>query len=179
MNLHLGCGYKKMQGWINVDSLEKVNPDQVVDLRMWVWPWKDNSVYAIYAHHVFEHLPDPCHIMMECWRVLEPGGTVEAVVPYAMSTLAFQDPTHVSFWTDVTPLYFVNDHEYKHKYTDHGFDLEFSRLRNQAEDAPPNSICRRLRSMIPEPVRMKLTYVLNGMFDEVHFKLRKPQAGVE
>jgi predicted SAM-dependent methyltransferase len=36
----------------------------------------DDSIEAIYASHVFEHLDHKSqlgHILSECWRVLEPG----------------------------------------------------------------------------------------------------------
>lgn len=161
-----------MAGWVNVDSLAKVNPDMVVDLDS-VWPWGDETVDAIYCHHVFEHLPDIIRTLRECYRVLKVGGTLEVVVPYAMNTLAFQDPTHKSFWTDVTSLYFVKGHPYNCKYTEFGFDLDFCYLRNQKEDASKMSISRFLRDLIPKSIRSKLTYVLFGMYDEVHFRLIK------
>ena len=176
MKIHLGCGTKRMEGWLNVDQFASLKPDLVVDLAEFPWPWPDNSVEEIYSHHVFEHLANTCATMMECWRILKPGGTVETIVPYAANQLYLQDPTHCRPWTDVTVDYFLNDHPYNHKYTEHGFELVFCYLRDQVEDAPPPSLNRLLRAMLPGRVKKSLRYVLLGMFDEVHFKLRKPDA---
>jgi SAM-dependent methyltransferase len=173
--LHLGCGNKHLDGWINVDSLEWTKADQIVDLTKFPWPWEDNSIDEIYSHHVFEHLPDTLSVMMECHRILKKGGTVETIVPYALNTLYFQDPSHCRPWTDVTVYYFVNGPPYDHKYTPKGFDLVFVNLRNQVEDAPPTRLNRILRDMIPNKLRMTLRYILLGMYDEVHFKLKKPE----
>lgn len=43
----------------------------------------------------------------ECWRVLEPGGTIECVAPYGMSRGAMQDPSHVRFIVETTINYLV------------------------------------------------------------------------
>ena len=33
MKLNLGCGMKKMEGYVNCDKIKEVNPDKVVDLK--------------------------------------------------------------------------------------------------------------------------------------------------
>jgi predicted SAM-dependent methyltransferase len=46
-------------------------------------PFPDNSVSAIYASHVLEHLyrSQALALLSECKRVLKPGGTLRLVVP--------------------------------------------------------------------------------------------------
>jgi predicted SAM-dependent methyltransferase len=56
--------------------------------------------------NIFEHLPSKIHTMNEAWRVLEPGGALEIIVPTTDGRGAFQDPTHVSFWTPNDAWYF-------------------------------------------------------------------------
>ena len=49
-------------------------------------PIPDNSVEAIYASHVLEHVDKGApilHVMAEAWRVLVPGGTFTIKVPAA------------------------------------------------------------------------------------------------
>jgi predicted SAM-dependent methyltransferase len=180
IKLHLGCGNRLLADFLNVDKLTPkiaagaINFKQV-DLTQFPWPFTDESVDFIYSHHLLEHLPNTVACMMEIWRILRPGGLMEAVVPYASSQLYLQDPTHVSAFTDVTVQSFALDHPYQHKYCAHGFEVILCELRDQVQDAPPPSICRALRGLIPRRMRMKLTYVLMGMFDEVHFSLKKPR----
>lgn len=105
--LNLGCADKFLPPpYINVDL--KFPPAWVVpkdygieeaDLRT-VWPWDDSSIAAITAHDIIEHLPDRIHTMNEMWRVLQPGGQADILVPDALMGAGFiQDPTHVSMWT--------------------------------------------------------------------------------
>lgn len=83
-------------------SLHPSNP-----LRYAPWPWEDNSVDAIRAHDVIEHLPSPLHTMNEIWRVLKPGARIEIVVPTTEGRGADQDPTHISRWNRNSFLYYT------------------------------------------------------------------------
>lgn len=53
--LHLGCGPKILDGFINVDKFHK-DPN-VVNYDFFKLPYKDNSVDLIYCSHALEHLP--------------------------------------------------------------------------------------------------------------------------
>ena len=108
--LHLGCGSIRKNGYVNVDSQARLNPDVIWDLSKFPWPWKDNSVDEIFSNHVFEHLQDAVGTMKECYRILKPGGTVECFVPFAANITYFQDPTHCRPWTDATINYFLKTH---------------------------------------------------------------------
>ena len=55
MKLNLGCGNNKIDDWINVDKEEACNPDKVVDLEVFPWPWPDNGIDDIKLIHVLEH----------------------------------------------------------------------------------------------------------------------------
>lgn len=100
--LNLGCSDNIKQGYWNVDLAPGQGVDEQADLRE-PWPWPDNSVKKLIAHDVFEHLPDKIHTMNELWRVLEPGGLADIVVPVIEADGQFgpgavQDPTHASIW---------------------------------------------------------------------------------
>src|SRR4051812_17025697 len=58
IKVHLGPGQQKyLPGWYNVDgNFISAKFDIWADLRS-VLPFKDNTVDAIYSHHVIEHLP--------------------------------------------------------------------------------------------------------------------------
>ncbi len=44
-------------------------------------PFKDDSIEEIYAGHVLEHCSSTINALLECKRVLEPGGLLAVVVP--------------------------------------------------------------------------------------------------
>ena len=108
--LHLGCAYKTPTGWINMDGswnarlakypvlrkiLKKLHvlPNSLIDMP---WrpnimihdvrkplPFQDNSMSAVYASHLLEHLyqDEANRLLRECFRVLEPCGVLRLVVP--------------------------------------------------------------------------------------------------
>jgi len=77
VRVQLGPGREKyLDGWINVDAnFITAKQDVWADLRNGL-PFEDETVDALYSHHVIEHLPDadlPRHFA-EVFRVLKPGG---------------------------------------------------------------------------------------------------------
>ena len=53
LRLNLGCGFKQLEGYVNVDRFG--NPDLKFDLETFPWPWLDNSVIEIKLIHILEH----------------------------------------------------------------------------------------------------------------------------
>jgi len=45
---------------------------------------------------------EPVKVLLECQRVLEPGGIMFIAVPYGGSDIAFQDLDHKHFFTEET-----------------------------------------------------------------------------
>lgn len=102
--LDLGGAIAPKKGYETVDRAgANINCD--LNAR---WPFEDSSVGVIRAMDVFEHLRDPLHVMVECYRVLAPGGWIFAQVPSTDGRGAFQDPTHVSFWNENSWLYYTH-----------------------------------------------------------------------
>lgn len=96
--LNLGCGLNKFNGYLNVDSSELVKPDQIVDLNVTPWPWKDNEFGHIVAKDVLEHLGDTSNdylrIIKEMYRVSDNGAVWEVQVPHWRCDVSVDDPTH-------------------------------------------------------------------------------------
>ena len=103
LRLNLGCGMKRMEGFVNVDKFGE--PELRHDLETFPWPWPDDSVDEIVLNHVLEHLgQDPkvyLEIMKEMYRVCRDGATIRIVVPHFRHDHFHDDPTHVRA---VTPL---------------------------------------------------------------------------
>lgn len=96
--LHLGCGDKRLDGFVNVDIAPGPAVDLEAELGRTPWPWEDDSVDFIYANHFFEHLPFGV-VFPECWRVLKPGAEVWFDVPHANTYVHGLNPTHkTEFW---------------------------------------------------------------------------------
>ncbi len=97
--LNLGCGFRKYEGYINVDSEPQCRPDFVWDLEQTPWPWEDNSISEIKLEHVLEHLgltPQAyLNIWKELYRVCRDGAVIDILVPYWRHDYFFDDPTHV------------------------------------------------------------------------------------
>jgi len=114
--VNLGCGPNAPDGWLNVDgswnawlsnhrflrsaleTLGLINPNHgaqwkvrplVHDLTEPL-PFRDNTVSAVYAAHVIEHLylTRAQDLLSECKRVLRPGGVLRLVVPDLHSMVA-------------------------------------------------------------------------------------------
>ena len=98
MKLNLGCGYNKVEGYINVDSDPLCEPDLVVDLETTL-PWPDNSVDEIVLNHVLEHLGQDTKTYLKMWqefyRVLKDGALILISVPHHRHDNFYHDPTHV------------------------------------------------------------------------------------
>jgi SAM-dependent methyltransferase len=112
--LVLGCGNRVMAApgpdWrvINHDR-RRHRPEVgcVHDLDVRPWPWGDDSVDAIVARAVFEHLKIGLEeSMAECWRILRPGGVLTGTMPLWNTPKAHGDPTHRRAISEETMGYF-------------------------------------------------------------------------
>lgn len=83
VNLHLGCGWNRLDGWINID-LVGGKTDLAWDLRRPL-PFARGSVDAVFLEHVFEHMTysETLTVLGHVKRVLKPGGVLRVGVPDA------------------------------------------------------------------------------------------------
>ena len=82
--VNLGCGYRPLPGWINVDHARSPEVQVVWDLRRGL-PFQDESCSAIFSEHLIEHVPreDAGRLLAECHRVLAGGGVLRLSTPDA------------------------------------------------------------------------------------------------
>jgi predicted SAM-dependent methyltransferase len=88
MKLHLGCGGKYLNGYINIDYpsekhtvQEALVADVHADIKLLTYP--QNTIDEIRLHHVFEHFPRPtaCALIASWNFWLKPGGLLRIEVP--------------------------------------------------------------------------------------------------
>lgn len=99
--LHLGCGSKKKEGYLNVDLFG--DPDFRCDLNQFPWPWEDNSIDEIFSEHWLEHVDDFERTMLEAHRILKPNGLFHAKVPHFRAPMSVWHLHKFSF-SVATPL---------------------------------------------------------------------------
>jgi hypothetical protein len=96
--INLGCGLKKIEGFVNVDVSPTVKPDQVVDLNQFPWPFKDNEFDHIVAKDILEHLgetsKDFIKVIKEMYRISHNGAIWEVESPHWRCDTAIDDPDH-------------------------------------------------------------------------------------
>lgn len=101
--LNLGSGLQKLEGYHNVDISDAVEPDEVVDLNVTPWPWKDNEFDHIVAKDILEHLGNSSshfvEIIKEMYRVSNNGAIWEIQSPHWRCDTAIDDPTHTRLIT--------------------------------------------------------------------------------
>ncbi len=139
--MNLGSGKDYRLGWLNVDILERAQPDVVLDLgRPIEFPiitmtqgggplvLDEGSLDSIYANNVLEHVPDlPC-LMTNLLGLLKEQGVLELEVPYEKSPSAWQDPTHLRAMNMNSWLYYTGWFWYLGWFT-HRFEItEFTWL---------------------------------------------------
>lgn len=81
LKLNLGCGYNRLEGWLNLDisaasAADRVMPAHDLDLP-------DRCASAARAAQLVEHLGffRTRFFLSECWRVLEPGAALVLETP--------------------------------------------------------------------------------------------------
>lgn len=131
MIVDLGCGTVN-RGDVRIDrTLEGTTATHACWLGFERIPFEDNVADQVCAYDFLEHVPFLVYaredgewvehrpgifLIEEVWRVLKPGGIFDTYTPCAPRPEAFQDPTHVAFWTERTPLYFTAGHALRTRY---------------------------------------------------------------
>jgi ubiquinone/menaquinone biosynthesis C-methylase UbiE len=104
MKLNLGCGYNKLENYVNVDHDINCKPDIVANLEE-LLPFADNSISEIILNHVLEHLGQDTKTYLNIWkefyRILKNDGVIKIAVPHWNHDNFHHDPTHVR---KVTPI---------------------------------------------------------------------------
>lgn len=153
MKLHLGCGEKHIDGFVNVDIRNNVGADIVEDIFS-LKTFKPESVELIYASHVLEHLDRARAIeaLKRWYEILIPSGILRIAVPdmdkvfrryiwtqnltelrgFIWGGQTYPENYHYSGWTyrtlsnDLLMIGFSNVSTYDWRYTEHAHIDDYS-----------------------------------------------------
>lgn len=129
IKLHLGCFYKKIYGFTNVDIRPDVNPDLVDDCAK-LEKIQNESVDLIYTSHMFEHFSreDGRKALNRWYEVLKLGGTLRISVP-DFEKIA----SHYVFYKDLKWLSHMLNGSQRHDFDYHLAMYDEATLKEELE----------------------------------------------
>lgn len=143
--LDIGCGTHKTPGATGLDTRAFAGVDIVCDLEG-ALPLGDNSYDVVFANQVLEHVTNLIGLVHEVHRVLKPGGSFLAHVPYFRSAWAHCDLTHVRSFTIQSMDIFIPGTFARSVYT--VSDMTFSRCDVFLDTEYPSTLARRFFSSL-------------------------------
>jgi len=119
--INLGSGKDYKPTWLNIDILDRAEPDLVLDLgQELALPYEAptrmggrvrleaGALELIYANNVLEHVPDLPMLMGNALKLLQEGGVFSIEVPYEKALTAWQDPTHLRALNENSWIYYTD-----------------------------------------------------------------------
>lgn len=179
VNLDIGCGTAKKEGFMGLDRAPLPGVDIVADLDKDGLPLRSCSVDEVYSNHVMEHMDDLKAVMEEMHRVLKPGGRAVLRVPHCFSSIAFGDSTHKRFFTFDTFSQFDQRHSRSYYYDFH-FEFLGSRMQLYRNWHRPRWFGRFLEWLVNRNQRKgeRWLKIIPYKDWEVETVLRKPEGGL-
>ena len=107
IKLNLGCGNKKIDGFLGIDRFLCKGADIIADINL--LPFKESTVSEILLDNVIEHIIDIPGLMKELYRVLENNGILTIKTPHFTSFASWKDPTHFHHLSYFSFDYFNKD----------------------------------------------------------------------
>lgn len=106
MKFNMGCGSRKLAGFVNVDAYPGAEPDVVFDLETTPWPWPSGCAEEVRFIHSMEHMGADAKVFLaiikELYRICAPDAEVVIHVPHPRHDNFVGDPTHVRAITPQT-----------------------------------------------------------------------------
>jgi ubiquinone/menaquinone biosynthesis C-methylase UbiE len=95
MKINIGAGDVKLEGYVTLDYDLRSNPDYQLDIEKDRFPFEDNTIETVVAHHILEHLGEGYfHCLQEIYRVCKHGAIIDIRVPHPRHDSFLADPTH-------------------------------------------------------------------------------------
>lgn len=175
--LNLGCGNKKLEGFLNVDSNMNCRPGMAVDLNVTPYPFEDSWFSEINMDHVLEHLNDPIAVVLELHRISAAGGILVIRCPHFSCN--WLHPGHRAGISTKLFDFFKKDNEERYGNVDFKvLDIKFKWMRYTSKGKRSNIIIRILGRFINflanlnQVVAERIWCYWVGGFEEIYFKIR-------
>jgi ubiquinone/menaquinone biosynthesis C-methylase UbiE len=91
LKINVGCGLKRIPGYLGIDQYRAPSVDLLASAAQ--LPFCNESVDAVAAHNVLEHVIDVVETVHEFHRVLKAGGELWIRVPHGLDAL--YQPGHI------------------------------------------------------------------------------------
>ena len=147
--LHIGCGDIYLEDYLNTDHNPKWKVDEILDLDVFPYKFKDNTFKVVYASHILEHVNDFWKTFKELLRITKDGGIIHIRVPHFSCGMGYNDLTHKRFFGWHTFQQILDNYGFKYECTN--FKI-ISRRYNWTTDNHPimNAIISPLFNIIPK-----------------------------
>ncbi len=174
--LNLGCGLKKLDGYINLDNRSECQPDVVHDLEVFPYPFPEDHFDEILMDHVLEHLSDPLRTLQELYRISKPEARISINCPHFSRN--WVHPGHRSAIS--IHLFDFLDQGNEEVYGDTDFKVEHLELRWLGHSKGKrswlilrifNGLINSLARLSPSAAERFWCYHVGG-FEELKFRVR-------
>ena len=95
MKLNIGCGNKRIEGYLGVDKFRCDAADYICDIENEKLPFEDNTITGIILDNAIEHFFDIPKVINELVRVSRKGTIIKIITPHFSSLSSWIDPTHI------------------------------------------------------------------------------------
>ena len=127
MKLNLGCGGKRIEGYVGVDRYPTPAVDILSDITERL-PFHDSTIEEIVLDNVIEHVPDIARLMREMHRVCRHGALIVIDTPHFTSLSSWRDPTHVHHLSYFSFDHFTREQVAHYTSAGHRFEIVERRL---------------------------------------------------
>jgi ubiquinone/menaquinone biosynthesis C-methylase UbiE len=133
VRVELGPGNNpQAEGAIGVDRSFDSAAHVLADLERGLGLFADSSINEMHCHHTFEHIDNLDQLLLECYRVLRPGGVLVGSVPHFSNPYFYSDPTHRRTFGLYTIAYYCDGCELRRevpRYVPIGFQCRDLRIK--------------------------------------------------
>ena len=182
MKFNMGCGFNKLEGFVNVDKFSECSPDLQMDLEKFPWPIEDNQSNEVIFNHSLEHLGQDTEVFLgiikELYRISRDNSKVMINVPHPRHDSFLGDPTHVRVITpEVLSLLSKKNNLYWKKVNASNsplaiyLNVDFE-VVNTIQILDPYYSERLDKNELPKDVLSRLIKEKNNVIQEYNFVLR-------
>lgn len=156
--LNFGCGKDIKEGWDNVD-IQKNEKIKSFDFNEFPYPLKKDHYELVYIDNVLEHLEKPRDVLYELWKHCKNNGIIHIIVPYYNNKGAYNDFTHLHYFSGHTFI----------KFTEEPYNLSKNK---KFKISSINLVPTKVGKFFPKKIREKLSLFIGGLISSVDVRLK-------